>query len=233
MAVMIYGKNPVFEALKARRKIYEIFLMEGQSASIIKPKPDDVKITWLSKQEMHKKFPPAHQGIGAMVQDYQTLSLEYALKKPGPKLFIMLDSVEDPHNLGAIMRSADAFKASGIIIPKHRSAQITPTVVKVSAGAIEYVDIISVTNLNQAIKTLKSKGVWIVGTDLEAQDSLDSIHTDTDLCIVLGSEGKGLSRLVKQNCDYLVKIPMRGHINSLNVSVSCGIILYDISKRRG
>lgn len=234
MAILIYGKNPVYEAIKSNRKIYELYILENQSQEILKSlDTQNIKVKVLNKQKMNQMFSTSHQGIGALVADYETLTLEQALKKPEKKLFVMLDSIEDPHNLGAVLRSADAFGVSGVIIPKHRSAQITPTVVKVSTGAIEYVNIISVTNLNQAIKTLKEHNVWVVGTDLDANQSLEAIHVDTDLCIVFGSEGKGLSRLIKDNCDYTVKIPMTGHVNSLNVSVSCGIVLYDITSRKG
>jgi 23S rRNA (guanosine2251-2'-O)-methyltransferase len=234
MAILIHGKNPVNEAIKANRKIYELYLLENHDQEIISSLDvRNIKVKKLNKQKMNQMFPPVHQGIGALVADYETMTLEKSLAQAGSKLYIMLDSVEDPHNLGAILRSADAFGVTGVIIPKHRSAQITPTVVKVSSGAIEYVDIISVTNLNQAIKTLKEHNVWVVGTDLETNQTLDAIHVDTDLCIVLGSEGKGLSRLIKENCDYTVKIPMVGHVNSLNVSVSCGIILQDIVRRKG
>lgn len=234
MAILIYGKNPVLEAINAKRKVYELYVLDTLKDEWIKDlEKENIKIKRLNKQKMNQMFSTTHQGLGALVEDYKTISLEDALAKEDKKLFIMLDSVEDPHNLGAIIRSADAFHASGVIIPKHRSVQITPTVVKVSTGAIEYVDVISVTNLNQAIKTLKAHNVWVVGTDLETEQGLESIHADTDLCIVLGSEGKGLSRLIKDNCDYLVKIPMKGHVNSLNVSVSCGILLHDIIRRRG
>ena len=234
MAILIHGKNPIREALNASRKILEVYVLEGQKNPLIdRLQEQNIKIKVLPKQKMQAMFPSSHQGIGALVEDYATISLKEALSKEGQKLYIMLDSLEDPHNLGAIIRTAEAFNISGVIIPKHRSVQITSTVVKVSAGAIEYVDVIEVTNLNQAIKTLKANNIWVVGTDLDTEQDLTAIHPETDLCIVFGSEGKGLSRLIKDNCDYLVKIPMRGTINSLNVSVSCGIVLHDIIKRRG
>lgn len=233
MATLIYGKNPVKEALKAKRKIYEIYVLEGHKHDFLDSTSTEIKIKVLSKQKMNQLFSALHQGIGALVEDYAMISLKEALKQQGRKLYLMLDSLEDPHNLGAIIRTAEAFNISGIILPKHRSVSITPTVVKVSSGAIEHIELIQVGNLNQAINTLKEHQIWVVGTDLSTDSTLESIHVDTDLCIVLGSEGKGLSRLIKDNCDYLVKIPMQGHINSLNVSVSCGIILHDIIKRRG
>ncbi|MFW6319405.1 MAG: 23S rRNA (guanosine(2251)-2'-O)-methyltransferase RlmB [Bacillota bacterium] len=233
MATLIYGKNPIKEALNHDRKIYEIYVVDKNIPTFLNDfKDKNLKITSLSKPKMASMFSSTHQGIGALVDDYQHVTLEDSLRKEGPKLYIMLDSIEDPHNLGAIIRTADAFNISGIIIPKRRSVQITPTVVKVSTGAIEYVDVIQVTNLNQTIKTLKDQNVWVVGTDASAQKGIGSIKAGTDLCIVMGSEGQGISRLVKDNCDYLVKIPMFGHVNSLNVSVSAGIIIHDIIRRR-
>lgn len=233
MATLIYGKNPVKEALKHERKIYEVYVVDKNIPAFLDDfNEKNLKITSLTKQKMASMFSSTHQGIGALVEDYHTITLEDSLRKQGPKLYIMLDSIEDPHNLGAIIRTADAFNISGVIIPKRRSVQITPTVVKVSTGAIEYVDVIQVTNLNQTIKTLKEHNVWVVGTDASAQDNISNIKADTDLCIVMGSEGQGISRLVKDNCDYLVKIPMFGHVNSLNVSVSTAIIIHDIIRRR-
>ncbi len=232
MTMTIHGKNAVHEAIKAKRRVYEIITQPGLDEPFIRTLEGRVRKTTMDRPRMDERFGPGHQGIAAVVDDYATTPLEKALKKDGPKLFVMLDSVEDPHNLGAVIRSADAFNASGVIIPTRRSASITPTVVKVSTGAIEHVDIIAVTNLNRAIETLKKANVWVVGTDASAQDGLEAIHVDTDLCVVFGSEGKGMHRLVKENCDYLVKIPMQGHVNSLNVSVACGVILHDITRRR-
>jgi len=221
-------------AMDAGRKIYELYCLENQKHEIIdRAKTMNIKIKTLNKQKMNQMFTNTHQGFGALVEDYTMISLEQALKKPGKKLYVMLDSLEDPHNLGAILRSADAFNVSGIIIPKNRSVKITPTVIKVSTGAIEYVDMINVTNLNQAIDQLKKHNIWVVGLDLDTEQTLDDIHVETDLCVVLGSEGKGISRLVRENCDYTVKIPMFGHVNSLNVSVTAGIVIQDIVSRRG
>lgn len=234
MATQIYGRNPILAAMDANRKIYELYTLENQNHEILdRAKAEGVKIKVLPKQKMNQMFTHSHQGFAALVEDYQTVPLKQAIKKPGSKLFVMLDSLEDPHNLGAILRSADAFGVNGVIIPKNRSVQLTPTVIKVSTGAIEYVDIISVTNLNQAIDELKKNNIWVVGLDLDTPQTLDDIQVDTDLCVVLGSEGKGISRLVKENCDYTVQIPMVGHVNSLNVSVTAGIVIHDIVKRRG
>ncbi len=232
MTMTIHGKNAVHEAIKANRRVHEIITQANADVSFLRSLDKRVRLTTVDKAQMDARFGAAHQGVAAVVDDYRPIPLKKALEKPGSKLFVMLDSVEDPHNLGAVIRSVDAFGASGVIIPTRRSASITPTVVKVSTGAIEHVDIIAVTNLNRAIETLKKANVWVVGTDAATDKTLADIHVDTDLCIVFGSEGKGMHRLVKENCDYLVGIPMRGHVNSLNVSVACGVTLHDITRRR-
>ena len=145
----------------------------------------------------------------------------------------MLDSLEDPHNLGAILRTCDASGVDGVIIGKNRSVRLNNTVAKVSTGAIEYVKVAEVTNLNNTIKYLKKQGYWIVGAEATDESILyNKMKYDMPICLVIGSEGKGLSRLVRENCDYLIKIPMVGHVNSLNASVSCSILVYEIIKYR-
>jgi 23S rRNA (guanosine2251-2'-O)-methyltransferase len=134
--------------------------------------------------------------------------------------------------MGAIIRSAEAFGVSGIIFPKDRSATINATAVKVSTGAIEHIDLIQVVNLHQTMRTLKDQNIWVIGLDLDAESTLEDVYVDTDLCLVLGNEGKGMRPLVKKTCDTLVKIPMNGKVNSLNVSVSAGVALYDVVSRR-
>ena len=223
------------EAIKTKRKIHELYIQKGTNKEVFSFVNDkSIKIVELEKQKMNEVCMNNHQGIGAKIDDYKYLSLEDALAKPKEnKVFVMLDQLEDPHNLGAILRSADAFQIDGIIIPKNRSVQLTATVAKVSTGAIEHVDVISVTNLTQTIKTLKEHGFWVAGTAMDTEKTIHDINVDTDLCIVIGNEGKGISRLVKQNCDYVVKIPMGGHMNSLNASVSTGIVLYEVFRKKG
>ena len=234
MTCDIYGKNPILAAMDANRKIYEIVVTDQKDHLILsRAKALSIPIKHVNKSQMNARFIGNHQGFGAKVEGYTTLKLTDALSKPGLKRYVMLDSIEDPHNFGAILRSADAFNISGVIFPKHRNASITGTVVKVSTGAIETVDLIQVTNLNQAIETLKQHNIWVVGLDMDAEKNLDEVHLDTDLCFVFGSEGKGLHQLVKKNCDYLIKVPMKGHVNSLNVSVTAGIVLYTITTKRG
>ncbi len=230
--MLIYGLKPVEEALKSARTIYEIFYVEGTHPSLISHAQNKgIKTETMTKESMKKKFGPTHQSIAANVAEYQSSSLSALLEKEGRKLFVILDGIEDPHNLGAIIRNAEAFGATGIILPKRRAAHVTPSVVKVSAGAIERVDFV-IQNINQAIRTLKDHNVWVVGMDVNTDESLDDIYADVDLALVFGNESTGMSHQVKKNCDYVVKIPMDGSINSLNVSVSTGVALYDIKKRQ-
>lgn len=231
----IYGKNPVIEAINAK-KVIKVFLVTNFSDQKILSliKNNKVPVNYVSPNEMDKMSNNGvHQGIGAELKPYQTVSLEeiiYKAKKKDKKIIVMLDGIEDPHNLGAILRSADVFEASGIILPKHNSVSLNATVAKTSAGAINYVPVAIVNNLNQAIATLKQEGYWIVSTDGSATISYSSIKYDFPVVVVIGSEGKGVSSLVLKNSDYIVKIPQFGHVNSLNASVAAGILLAEVHK---
>ena len=232
---LIYGKNPVIEAINAKKAI-KVFLVSNfndqKILSLIKN--NKIAISTVSPNEMDKMCSGGvHQGIAAELKPYQTVSLEEIIikaKKKEKKIIVMLDGIEDPHNLGAILRSADVFEASGVILPKHNSVSLNATVAKTSAGAINYVPVAVVNNLNQAIKTLKDEGYWIVATDGSAQISYSSIKYDFPTVVVIGSEGKGVSSLVLKNSDYIVKIPQYGHVNSLNASVAAGILLAEVHK---
>ena len=226
----IYGKNCIREAIRSNRKIEEIFVEEietKKSSNFIQMiKDKKIKCTILPKKEMDKKFPSNHQGYGAFVEDYKYKDLEVLFKKKeGRKIVLILDGIEDPHNFGAMIRSVDAFSIDGIIIPKNRSVSLNETVAHVSTGAIEYVNIIQVNNLRQSIETLKENGFWIVGTDASATLEAKDIDKNLNIAVIIGSEGFGISKILKDNSDYMIKIPMTGHVNSLNASVSCGIIL--------
>ncbi len=235
MAIIITGKNTVQEAIKVNHKIYEIYILKGSNSELLSlANKNQLKIKELDKFNLNKILPSNNQGIGALVDDYKYQPLEVALKSEKVnKVFVILDSLEDPHNLGAILRSADAFNIDAIIIPKNRSVKLNSTVAKVSTGAIEHVNVIEVTNLTQTIKKLKDNGFWVVGTDASTDQTIHEIDVDTNLCVVIGNEGKGISRLVKENCDYIVKIPMSGHVNSLNASVSTALVLYEIYHKKG
>ncbi len=231
----IYGKNPVIEAINAKKAI-RVFLVSNFSDQKILSliKNNKVLVNYIAPNEMDKMANNGvHQGIGAELKPYQTVSLEeiiYKAKKKDKKIIVMLDGIEDPHNLGAILRSADVFEVSGIILPKHNSVSLNATVAKTSAGAINYVPVAIVNNLNQAIATLKQEGYWIVSTDGSATISYSSIKYDFPVVVVIGSEGKGVSSLVLKNSDYIVKIPQFGHVNSLNASVAAGILLAEVHK---
>ncbi|MBN2540356.1 MAG: 23S rRNA (guanosine(2251)-2'-O)-methyltransferase RlmB [Bacilli bacterium] len=236
MSMSIYGRNPAKEVLNSKKKIFQAFVEKGSNHDLVEDlKKRNILVQMLEKKDINKKFLGNHQGIVLEVEDYKTMDLQSFLstldlaKNP---LVLMLDGITDPHNLGAIIRSAEAGGVAGIIIPKHRSAPINATVVKVSSGAIEYVNIVEVTNLRNALDTMKKSGFWTVGTDLLATKSHQDIDVSVPLVLVIGSEGKGMSRLLKETVDYNVKIEMAGTINSLNASVSTGILIFDILRKK-
>ena len=233
----IYSKNSVRECILNNKNIKCIYVnsMDHELVSLAKKKNLTIKVLdnkSLSSLAQGGKV----QGIVAEVKDYSYSSLDEILKCAKEKvhpLIVMLDSLEDPHNLGAILRTCDAAGVDGVIIGKNRSVRLNDTVAKVSTGAIEYVKVAEVTNLTETIKKLKEEGYWIVGAEyLENSVYYDTLNYDMPTCLVIGSEGKGISALVAKNCDFLVKIPMFGHVNSLNASVSASILIYEIIKNR-
>ncbi|MBO4703625.1 MAG: 23S rRNA (guanosine(2251)-2'-O)-methyltransferase RlmB [Bacilli bacterium] len=232
---LIYGKNPVIEAINARKAL-KVFLVHNFNDQKVLNliKDNKLPVVNISPNEMEKMCDGGvHQGLAAELKPYQTVSLEEIIikaKKKNKKIIVMLDNINDPHNLGAILRSADVFEASGIVLPKHNSVSLNATVAKTSAGAINYVPVAVVNNLNQAIKTLKEEGYWVVSTDGSATIDYSSIKYDFPVVVVIGSEGKGVSPLVLKNSDYIVKIPQFGHVNSLNASVAAGILLAEVHK---
>ncbi len=174
-----------------------------------------------------------HQGVVALVKDYHYYSLSDIVKEDKNSLIVALDGLEDPHNLGAILRTCEAAGIDGVILPKKRSVKLNSTVAKVSTGAIEYVKVVEVVNLTQTLKQLKNKGYWIIGAERSSKSSnIWELKYDMPIVLVIGSEGKGISRLVKEECDFLVEIPMQGKINSLNASVSTGIMIYEIRRQQ-
>ena len=232
---LIYGKNPVIEAIRAKKAL-KVFIVNNfndqKVLSLINE--NRLAVVSVSPNEMERMCDGGvHQGIAAELKPYQTISLEEIIskaKKKEKKIIVMLDNISDPHNLGAIIRSADVFEAAGIVLPKHNSVGLSATVAKTSAGAINYVPVAVVNNLNQAIKELKEEGYWIVATDGSAEISYSSLKYDFPVVVVIGSEGKGVSPLVLKNSDYIVKIPQYGHVNSLNASVAAGILLAEVHK---
>lgn len=234
--MIVYGKNVVKELLDNNRKIEKAYLYEdfNDKNLISAIQKRNIKIEFLSKKEMDKLVSGVHQGIIVSIPDYQYCKLEELMETPNNDSFIvLLDHLEDPHNLGAIIRTCEAAGIDGIIIPKDRSVGINSTVMKVSAGALANVKVCEVTNLSNAIKELKNNGYWIVGTDMDGKKYYNELDYKMPVCLVVGNEGSGMSRLVKEACDYIVSIPMYGKINSLNASVAAGIMIYEVLEKRG
>lgn len=240
---IVEGKNPVIEALKSDTTVEKIFIAKGgEKEGPIKliqalAKEKGVPVIEVDKKKLDDmSIIKVHQGVVAVISPYEYSTvdeiLDYAKEKGEDPFVILLDEIEDPHNLGSIIRSANIFGAHGVIILKRRSALVTPTVIKASAGAAMHTKIAKVTNLTQTIKELKDRGLWIIGTDMDGEVSYRS-NLKGPVGIVVGSEGRGMSRLVKENCDIIVKIPMQGQVNSLNASVAAGVIMYEVTRQRG
>ncbi len=227
--MIVYGKNVIREAVFANRKFHALYVDERfNDQYFLKFLADkDVRYTRVNKEKLnHLSKNATHQGLVADVDDYQYAELEPYLEKEGKKRFVVLDGIEDPHNLGAILRTAEATKLTAIILSKNNQVPLNATVAKVSSGAIEHVPIILVSNINNTIKKLKDHNIWVIGTDGNTDKLYNDIPKDQSTAIILGNEGSGMRPLVKQNCDYLVKIPMYGKINSLNVSVAAALMMY-------
>ena len=230
----IYGKNVVYEKLKSDDLVKEAFVFkkfnDQEIIDLLKMKKIDIK--WVDKYQLDKMVNGLHQGIILNVKDFETVSLDNILNNDSRyPLIVMLDHLEDPHNFGAIIRSCEALGVDGIIIPNDRSVDINGTVIKTSAGAIQYMKIAKVSNLVNTIKVLKDKGYWIIGTDMNGT-SYNDMKYDMPICLVIGNEGKGMSRLVKESCDYVVSIDMVGKTNRLNASVATGIMMAKIQNSR-
>ena len=235
MKEYIYGKNTVKAALLNKNRAIRLFTVNKNDDFINIAKKNNVEVKIVDNNYLNKLVDGNHQGVVLEVEGYSYVPVDEIIKETKLKypFVVMLDGLEDPHNLGAILRTCDASGVDGVIIGKNRSVKLNSTVAKVSTGAIEYVKVAEVTNLTNTINYLKTKGFWIVGAEACPKSVLyTEVNYDMPVCLVIGSEGKGISRLVSENCDYLVKIPMVGHVNSLNASVSCSILIYEIIKNR-
>lgn len=231
--MFVYGKNVVIETLKNNQPIKKAIIYKNfQDKNIISAlQKKNIPIKFVEKFELDKLANGNHQGIMISIPDYEYVSLDELLEKENP-LLVILDHLEDPHNLGAIVRTCEAAGVDGIIIPKNRSVEVTSTVMRTSVGALDYVKIARVTNLTETMNYLKKQGFWIVGTDMDGED-YQEIDYRGKTVLAIGNEGSGMSRLVKENCDFIASIPMNGHVNSLNASVAAGIVIYEaISKRK-
>lgn len=237
MAQYIYGKNTVLTRLNEGMPIEKLYLLEQNKwADVLDlAKKASIEVIMCSRSKLDALAIGNHQGIVAQIREYKTYSIEEILssiEKGKTPLLVMCDGLEDPHNLGAILRTADAVGVDGVIIGKHRSVSLTPTVAKVSTGAIDTVKVAQVTNLTQTLKELKKAGFWVCGADSEKASDYRMANLTAPLVLVVGSEGFGLSRLVKEQCDFTVKIPMVGKISSLNASVATAVLLYEIFSQR-
>ena len=238
----VEGRNSVLELLESGKDINKLYIADGEKhgsihkiialakeRKVVINKVDKYKLDRMSQTENH-------QGVIAIVPPYEYCDvddiLELAKSKNEKAFILILDGIEDPHNLGSIIRTAETAGVHGIIIPKRRATAVNSTVSKVSAGAVEHMKIARVNNINETIKYLKENDIWVCGTDMNTDTYYYEQDYKMPIAIVIGSEGFGMSRLVKENCDFLVKIPMKGKITSLNASVSAGIVMYEVVKQR-
>lgn len=234
--IKIYGKNCLTEALRSKAKLNNLYIttefINKNKRMVERLDEDGVKYELVQKSKLDSLFGPNHQGIGAMREDYHIYDESIITNISGPKKRVLiLDGIVDPHNLGAILRSVDAFGFDAVILPKNRSCALTEAVAHVSTGAIEHVKIAYVNSLQTATKKLKDSGFWICGTDASGKVEAKDIDQNLDLAIIIGSEGFGMSKTLVNISDYLITIPMVGHVNSLNASVSAGIILSEFIKK--
>lgn len=238
MAQWMYGKNAVMQILKSTKKIEKAVMAEGvkfpEAEALIQKRR--IPVERVSRKQLDQLCSDSHhQGIAVRCEDFKTLSIEEILARiPQGKLgtLVLLDELEDPHNLGAVLRTCDAVGADGVILRKNRSVSLNATVAKVSTGAIDTIPVAMVANLTQTLKQLKEKGYWVYGADMDHAQDYRQPAFDTPVVLVVGSEGKGISRLVKEECDVMLKLPMEGTISSLNASVACAVMLYQIHSKR-
>lgn len=231
--MLVYGRNVAKDLLKKGKKIEKIYLQDNFSdkevISLIENQK--IKVKRLQKREIDNLCSGVHQGILLFVPDYEYTDFNSFLKNNEEKV-VLLDHIEDPHNLGAIMRTCEAAGIKSIIIPKDRQVQVNATVMKVSVGTLDNVDVIQVTNLSNTIDKLKDNGYWIVGTALENSVDYRDIDYNGKIALIVGNEGSGISNLVMKKCDFIAKIPMYGTTNSLNASVAAGIMIYEMIRNR-
>jgi len=238
----VEGRNPVIELLESSRDINKILIAKGEKHGSINKiigmaKERKIVTVEVERQKLNMMSEARnHQGVIAIVPPFNYCEveeiIEFAHDKKEEPFIVILDGIEDPHNLGSIIRTAETAGVHGIIIPKRRAVGVNGTVTKVSAGAVEHMKIARVNNINDTIKSLKDNGIWIFGTEMEGENIYYNQDFKGPIALVIGSEGQGMSRLVKENCDVLVKIPMKGKISSLNASVSAGIVIYEVLKQK-
>lgn len=243
MSELIAGRNPVREALKAGRPINKVVMAKGPLNGPLGEihrlsRERNIPVQMVERANLDKLNPCVpHQGViaYAAAKEYVEVEdiLEVARQKGEDPFIILLDEINDPHNLGAIIRTVDAAGAHGVIIPQRRSVPLTSTVAKASAGALEYVPVARVTNLDQTIRQLQEQGLWVVGADMDGSEVFWDSKLTGPLLLIIGGEGKGIGRLIKNRCDLLVRLPMAGRVGSLNASVAAALLVYEVVRQRG
>ncbi len=236
----IYGLNPVLEAIRGGRAIKAVYIYSGrhEKATIIREESEKrgIPLKTADSNFFDSRFPKGHQGIAARVSPKAYIGLEELLNIPVKKnetpLLLVLDCIEDPRNLGAILRSAEAAGVHGVVLQSYRSVGLGPEASKASAGAVEYVPVSMVTNIKHAISEMKESGITIVGAEAGSKLSPWDIDLDIPVALVIGSEGKGLRKTVRESCDFIISLPMKGKVNSLNASVAAGILIFEILHQR-
>ena len=238
----IEGRNAVLEALRARKPIDKLYVLDGcpdgpVRTIIREAKKGDTIINYVKKERLDQLSETGHhQGVIAMAASYEYATVEEILEKAKEKgeapFIFVLDNIEDPHNLGAMIRTANLAGAHGVIIPKRRAVGLTPTVARTSAGAINYTPVAKVTNLKQTMEQLKKEGMWFVCADMDGTPYYQ-MDLKGPMGLVIGNEGEGVSRLIKETCDFVASIPMKGDIDSLNASVAAGVLAFEIARQRG
>ncbi|OYD06555.1 23S rRNA (guanosine(2251)-2'-O)-methyltransferase RlmB [Paludifilum halophilum] len=240
----VIGRQAVKEAIRAGHRTQSLLVAEGAGRGkaglgpiLQLAKDRGIPVREVPRRKLDQLAEGGnHQGIVAQVAAYKYADLEdlfrRAKERDEPPFFLLLDGIEDPGNLGSILRTADAAGVHGVIIPKRRAAGLTVTVAKASAGAVEHVPIARVTNLNRAAEELKERGMWLVGSDIRASDSFTQLDYNFPVGLVIGNEGKGISRLLKERCDFLVRLPMKGRVPSLNASVAGALLMYEVMRKR-
>ena len=228
--MIVFGKNVAKEVIDSKKEIKKVYLSKQfEDEKLIKYFEDNnIKINRMDKRILDQKFKGNNQGIALEIEDYKYLKIDDVLNT---NFLVMLDHLEDPHNFGAIIRTCEAAGVDAIIIPKKRSVEITSTVMKVSAGALNNIKIVEVSSLPQTIEKLKKYGFWFYGTDMDGSNYTDVVY-DPKTCLIIGAEGNGISKLVSEKCDFIISIPMTGKINSLNASVAAGICIYEVVRQK-
>jgi len=238
----IAGKHPVMEALRSGREINKIWIAEQSQKNltaqvVAEAKKAGIVVQFVDKRKLDQMVEGIpHQGVVAQAAAYRYYEVDELLERAGASgetpFLLLLDEIEDPHNLGSILRTAECTGVHGVIIPKRRSASLNATVSKTSAGAAEYMPVARVTNLAQTIDKLKEAGIWIAGADVAAEQDVFKTSLDLPLAVVIGNESKGIGRLIREKCDFLLKLPMNGRLNSLNASVAAGVLMYEVVRQR-